>query len=311
MLPQRKTNAIMNENKQIRYAAWDLLWNGKWMWKMLSAYLLLQIASQSIVTIFKLMITRMGICNIGSMLSNDGFDALCIDAVPELTASTCFILFISLIMSGILCYGNARIQNRAADGNPENLLKAAFGGFNLPLELAWLSLRLLAVYVFYLAVPAIALLFAGVCFPVQNCSASLVASCVAGFLFLSAVFFLLPFYKYRYVFRIKADNPDWGAGKCMNFCRVLTSGEKLRIFKHDCSYWKIFLLPVAGGIAVMSISLAVISENVEMPFADVSVPALYFLTVFSWFVAYFCNGVGQSLLYRKISSEKTLSSTME
>ena len=63
-----------------------------------------------------------------------------------------------------------------------------------------------------------------------------------------------PFYRYRYVFRLKADHPDWTALQCMRGCSELTYGFKWRSFKLDCSYWRTLLLvvlPVLLGTAVL------------------------------------------------------------
>ena len=151
------------------------------------------------------------------------------------------------ILGGIASYGNSRLQLRAADDNSESWMKVAFSGFKIPLDLAWLTFRICVVFMIWMILALIpsgvvaAIFFAIV--PKPQTPGEL-ASAVAVVTLASAIFiaiYCVPFYMYRYLFRIKADHPDWSAGECMRHCRELVCGSKWRIFVHDCSYWRILL----------------------------------------------------------------------
>ena len=127
----------------------------------------------------------------------------------------------------------------------------------------------------------------------------------------------IPFYRYRYLFRIKAERPDWSAGQCMESCRELTDGCKWRIFSHDCSYWRIILLAllplavvaVSGGMLILASRM----RAVEAAFSAHAVLAAFgvfaFLLAYLLFIALFAitaayMSVGQTILYREISRRK-------
>ena len=318
----------MNENIELRNAAWRILWNKKWFWKLLGAYILLQIVTQAVLTVLNGVLTTMGVCNLDSVSKEDmaGFSPA---MLTELISSTFLFAFIAFIMTGISNYGGNKLLNLAADDDSGDWMKATFSGFKIPLDLAWLLLRVSVIYLLYL-IPALAVLVFGAGLFLESGFVSrivaseplAVSDAVVFSLFLSGcltVFFAclcIPFYKYRYLFRIKADNPDLGAGECLRRCRLLTSGEKWRMFRFDCSYWKIFLLPLIGCMAlIFTVALTVGGrerflnpEGAEDALCVIALLltliAAYFVIIVSSLICGFYNGVGQSLLYRKISTRK-------
>lgn len=314
----------MKENTQIRNSAWQLLWNKKWIWRLLCAYILLEVATQTGITFINRMLESMGICSPASIL-NGKIPELSAETIVELTSSVFLCVFIYLILVNISAYGTSKIMNRAADDNSENWMKAAFDGFKIPLDLAWLGFRISLVYISY-TLPSLVLLFSGlicletVILPEINikesfCGVIAYMSFLIGWSILYLALYAVPFYKYRYLFRIKADNPDWSAKRCMRRCRAITSGEKWRIFKHDCSYWKIFLfavLPALGLIFFLFVFVASgfgIQKILESPLAQSALALLIVVSNVSAVIGVIYNGIGQSLLYRKISSEKQIEGT--
>jgi hypothetical protein len=317
---------VMNENTQIRNKAWQLLWNKKWFWKLFGAYLLLNLVTQATVTIINGILTKMGICNIDSLSKSGVSPQFSSGMIIELVSSTFLFLFICLIMSSISLYGNDKILNRAADDNQQNWMKAAFSGFKIPLNLAWLGFRLMLVYITYL-LPAFLIFGIGIAFFEDSIVSKIVTEesitfskftlFFCAWLIIYLALFCIPFYKYRYLFRIKADNPDWSARKCFSYCRAITSGEKMRMFKHDCSYWKIFLIPLTACFALMALCGSItyyqehfnihsITGTICIIASALTMITAYLIIAASSLVCVFYNGIGQSLLYRKISSEKTI-----
>ena len=316
----------MQTNLEIRNEAWRLLWERKWFWKLLGAAILLQVCSQVVVTIVDGIVYRLGVFNI-TALQNLAQERL---PLPEFTprlilefaSSTVLIFFLSFILGGISGFGNSRLQLRAVDDNSESWMKAAFSGFGIPLELAWLAFRMSLLFVFWIILAIIAAGAIAVSFlsavPKPQTPAELSLS-VAVVTLASAVFiaiYSIPFYKYRYLFRIKADHPDWSAGECIRHCRELARGNKWRIFVHDCSYWRILLgalLPLLVIMCVVLLGAAVFrGSDAEAPSLSAAVAVGAVFGVLAMLASYIALlvfgaisvhyiGVGQTILYREIS----------
>lgn len=311
-------------NIEIRNRAWELLWRGKWFWRLLGAMILLQVVSQAAISLLNGILTRMGVFTPQSVLADmergGTLPEFSSGVIFEFSLSVALYLFFTFLFSGISSYGNNRLLNSAADDNGEDWMKRAFGGFKIPLELGWLAFRMMLVFFFWSAIAAIPpasafLLFGGyVSMPETVAAAALFSLVMAAAIVAYTAVMAVPFYRYRYLFRIKADNPEWSAFECMRHCRSLTAGEKWRIFKHDCSYWRVFLLPLAfmtliGGMVCTVFGFAgeirdSDATGVFAVFAALGIVFLYFAFIASAIICAFYNGVGQSVLYREISSEK-------
>lgn len=316
------------KNIEIRSRAWELLWRKKWFWKLLGATILLQVAGNALASLVTAIPARFGIYSISvlqaDLQAGESPPVFTPDLAVEFVSSTVLYLFFAVIITGITNYGSGKLLTRAVDDNEESWMGAAFSGVKMPLGLAWLTVRIALVFIFWTIAAALpAVMLSCVCevfFGSLSTFAGIVA--VSLVLILSSASFIaiicFPFYRYRYLMRIKADNPGWTAGQCMRHCRLLTAGEKWRIFKHDCSYWRIFLIPLALA-AVIAILLFVVFGSLgsavagESDGGNIAVALLlgafalfvaYLALVVSSFVACFYNAVGQTVLYREISSEK-------
>jgi len=320
----------MQTNLEIRNEAWRLLWERKWFWKLLGAAILLSVCSQAIVTIVNGIVYRLGVFNITAMQNLMEEKMPLPEFTPrliwELSSSTALMLFFCFILGGISAYGNACLQLRAVEDNSESWMKTAFSGFRIPLELAWLTFRLSLVFAFWLVLAlipagmAVALFFAAVPTPQTPVEIALSAAVVTLASSIFIAIYCIPFYKYRYLFRIKADHTDWSAGECMRHCREIVYGSKWRIFIHDCSYWRILLgalLPLLVIMAVVLLATAILggrSAGAPTPSAAVAVGAAFgvvamlaaylALLVFGAISVHYI-GVGQTILYREISRAKT------
>ena len=321
----------MNSNGEIREKAWRLLWDGKWFGRLLLGAILLSLCSQIVNSLLNGMLNNLGVFNLSAfaeaierhLASRAPMPEFTSDMLMQLASSTVLTLFFAFIMGGIVAYGNSVLILRAADEKPENCLKAAFGGFGMPLGLASLAFRLFLVYVFWFlvsVVPVAALSWVvSVLMPsaLDSEMAGKVLYSLAAVIGLAIVFAVcsIPFYRYRYLFRVKADNPDWSAGRCLAECAALTDGYKWRCFLHDCSYWKILLavlllmLVCTGAMCVALIPEArqLVPAGVRMGVASAcGVIGLFsnFAMVGVVVIAAFYIGVGQSLLYRDIQRER-------
>jgi hypothetical protein len=192
----------------------------------------------------------------------------------EFSSSTALSLFFAFILGGIALYGNSRLQLRAVEDNSESWMKTAFSGFKIPLELAWLTFRVSLVYTFWMVlafIPAVAvgaLFFTAVPTPQTPAELSMSVAVVTLASVIFIAIYCIPFYKYRYLFRIKADHPDWSAGECMRHCREIVYRSKWRIFVHDCSYWRILLgalLPLLVIMAVVLLATAILGVGPRAP----------------------------------------------
>lgn len=318
----------MKDNKTIRDEAWRLLWKRNWFWKLLGASLLLSVCAQAIITVVNGIVYRLGVFNITAMMNlreqGMSIPAFTPRLIWEFSSSTVLYLFFATIMGAISAYGNSVLLIRSTDDNDEGWLKAAFGGFKMPLGLTWLFFRLWLVYIFWAilaALPGI-VLFTWLYDAAPPSEAPIaIAIYTIAFSLCACVFiaiYCIPFYKYRYAFRLKADHPDWSAGECMRSCRELVYGSKWRIFLHDCSYWRIILLAMlpmlflaaivavvvitAGGVQALKEPSAAVAVAISFGVL-VAIIAYLAILVLGVITAHYI-GVGQTILYREISRER-------
>ena len=140
----------MKSNFEIRSEAWNLLMRRGWIWKLLGASILLSVAVQLVVSVFDMAMSSLDCLTINGlreqMRDTGGIPVISGDMITDLLPSVLFSMFIGFIMSGITAYGNNLMLNRAVDDNEQKWLPSAFGGFKIPLDLAWLKFRMFLVY---------------------------------------------------------------------------------------------------------------------------------------------------------------------
>ena len=313
----------MRGNSEIRESAWRLLWQGNWFWKLLGGAILLNVCSQVVYAVLNGLLYRFGVFGMTALTNAMEEYAKNRTPLPDVTpslvaqfaSSTALTLFFGFIMAGIAAYGNSTLLLRATDEKNEGWLKAAFGGFAIPLDLAWLLFRVSLIFVFWnivALVPSGAVVWTAV--KVAPPAPTYFLAVFAALSMYVAIM-CIPFYRYRYLFRIKADHPDWPAGRCIGECAALTEGFKRRSFVHDCSYWKILLAPLllllACVVGVCGAAIPAVRqlcpEGARMVVAAAG--ALLFVVSYLVFIVFavvigFYNGVGQTLLYRDILQEK-------
>jgi len=317
----------MQSDAEIRREAWRLLWKKNWFWMLLGAYLLLQLSSQFILNAVVGALAAVEVFNLSSVAEliseHKPLPQFTSQLMWQLASSSVLIFFFAFILGGISSYGNAVMLVRAADDNPEDWLKTAFSGYRMPLGLAWLAFLLVLIFIFWalLAVlPAAAIIYAAVsALPVKmdfgDMSLNIVASTAAASILVAVL--SVPFYRYRYVFRLKADHPDWSATQCIRGCAKLTYGYKWRAFKLDCSYWCMLLLVLLPVLATTAIVFALTAALNALGDGQQSLVALA-LTAIAALGAMASNllllaflliavnyiGLGQTILYREITHER-------
>lgn len=269
----------MKTNKELRGEAWQRLWKGRWFWRIFAAAILLGMISQVVTGALGGVLAVLNIQNWG-----DYFDAVKANrfdpTVPipvlsstyvwQATTSTGLRLFLGCIMGGITAWGVSRVVLKACRQDESLWLQDGFWGFRRPFEAAGLLLN----YALRIGV--------------------------------GLVFFIVPgviaFYRYRYVFYVKNDNPDWGVLRCFRECRRMMAGHKLRAFCLDLSYWKLillFFLSLGVSMAcVTSVYLAYQAGHVLLVSALslMALVALVLVLVLSCTLSY-SVAVGQALFY--------------
>ena len=317
----------MKTNFTIRSEAWTKLWRGKWFARIFFASILLNLALHLAFKLMGMAASAINGGQIAFMSQGDltkAFESLSKGDTSNISAILLHLTicaFVATIASGIINYGNSAVLLRAADDNKEGYLKAAFQGLKMPLGLAYLTLRLALAYILWgiLAIlPCIggAAICALIAIDDTSVKIAVWALIITAAATLSLAIIAIPFYRYRFLFRLKADKSEWSAGKCMKECRSLTDGRKWRIFMHDCSYWKILLLPLIIGSALSVIMLICLYKmkinfyvqdypTPESMMICFSVIGLYIAFIAVTIIAAIYISLGQTLLYRDMLGENT------
>lgn len=216
------------DNREIRQLAFDRLVRGRWFWKLLGAGILLQICARTAFSVLEEIFGSCGVCSWFAYweIIAENQETLT-TPVPELThdfiwrATTASALevFVGLIMMSIIAYGSAVLQLKCLKHDESRWLKSAFGGFKMPLTLAGILLFRALIGIAYL------------------------------------VLAIIPAYRYRFLFLVKAENPDLSIRETFRKCRDLMEGHKWESFLLDCSYWKSITLMLVFLLIPMAVAV--------------------------------------------------------
>lgn len=214
----------MSTSKEIRTRAWNLLWRGRWFWRLVIAGLVLSVIVQLAVVSVQGVIAANGdmdwIAYLQCVEADQNPSVAAQVAVPELTPAfirraslaTVWVLLAYFLCNGIQSLGRARVLIKCAADETADWFKAAFAGFHVPLSALGLSALMAVIYLVAFA-----------------------ALIVPGFVAL---------YAFRYVFYILAEHPDWSPLRCVRESAALMKGNKWRAFRLDASHWRGFLAVV-------------------------------------------------------------------
>lgn len=274
--------------------------------------MILQLAAQAIAIVVSGVFSRLQFVSWQDYLNTfkqNQFDH--VTPVPELTREFIFVAtstqavesFLGFILYGIVTFGSAVLLLRCLVDNRENLLSAAFGGFKYPFGILWLGIRQSLIFLGWTIlamIPASAIIGGGIIASRQFFDASPIASAVALALACSLggltamLILLVPFYRYRFLWLVKAEHADWSAGECINATRRMMEGNMMRSFKLDVAYWK----PITG--VLLFILLFMMVEVLFAPYALMLVWVGMIVVVASCVVLGKYISLGQGFLYREI-----------
>ena len=284
----------MKSNAEFRELAWKRLWTDHWFGRLFGGGLLLGLCGYAANVVVGGVLGRLGVQD-----WQDYYVAVAMNRkdlttpVPNLTSNYIFTAtsatvletFIGYIMAGIAAYGAAVILLRCLRNEENGWLGAAFGGFKDPFGMLWLFVRITLIYLGWMLLALLPIgVIAGVCFPVVKPmleSAPLLAATLMAIAFTLGVsifltIYCIPFYRYRFLFLVKAEHPDWSAGTCICSCKALMEGHKMESFKLDCSYWKPITLVLLVLLAAMAaVGLAVVFKDNTILVALLSLVALF------------------------------------
>lgn len=312
----------MKSNIEYRNAAWKRLWADYWFGRLFGGGLLLSLCGCVAQAVVGGILGQLGVEDWSDYRTAVALNRIDVTTpIPNLTkdyiirasSATTLEMFIGYIMTVIAAYGAAVIMLRCIENREEGWLGAAFGGFRDPFGLLWLFVRLVVIYLGWAVVAILPVgALACVCWPVVHpmqetsplaAAAALTAVLTVGLSIACAVY-AIPFYRYRFLFLVKADHPDWGAGECLGSCRDLMEGHKMESFRLDCSYWKSITLVLLAFLAAC-VSLALIflfkdGKPVLAALAGLFGLAMLLVSIVGGIVLGKYIGVGQGFFYQDL-----------
>lgn len=313
----------MKTNDELRGLAWDCLWREGWFGRLLGGFILLLLCAQAVQIVVGMLLTAVDAQTWADhmlLVARNRYDLT--TPVPQLrgeylfrlVAATCFVQFISLVLSGIFAFGMSKILLMCLARDTRDWLPEAFAGYKDPFGMFWLQFRLMLIYLgwellaFFVIGVVMGALSRVLLVPVLK-SGDAVSAAVAGgalSVFVLVVMtgaVIVPFYRYRFLWLVKASHPDWGAGRCLLACRQLTDGQKLRSFYLDCSYWKPITLVLGLAAAMVGLVLLLCLGAGGVPFKLLGSILLFVLVILFVaglvFVSLYVS-VGQSHLFAEL-----------
>lgn len=267
----------MKTNMELKEAAWRRLWADKWFGRLFGGALLLGVCGQAVQVVLGGILRRLGVqswFDYMQIVAQNRHDLttpipiLTTNYVVQATSSTVLTMFFSFLMAGIVAYGGAVILRKCLANDESNWLGEAFGGFKYPFGMLWLVVRFFLILLGWglLAIVPLGVAIGGTAFLVKGLKDALPVGAVAGMgallsvgIGLALLIYCVPFYRYRFLWLVKAENPEQGASACLRACRALMKGNLMKSFRLDCSYWKpitLLLLLLGGGFGFVVLSVA-------------------------------------------------------
>ena len=252
----------MRSNVEFRELAWKRLWADHWFGRLFGGGFLLGLCGYAVQVVLSGILRRLSVQSWFEYLQTVAQNRqdlttpipnLTSDYISQASSSTVLTVFFSFLMAGIASYGGAVILKKCLANDEKGWLGEAFGGFKYPFGMLWLWVRLWFIWIGWTAVAFFVPGFlCGVGYPLVKGLPLVRLSIVAGLFVTVALcwviwMYCIPFYRYRFLWLVKAEHPEWGAGECIRACRKLMEDNMLKSFRLDCSYWKpitLMLLPL-------------------------------------------------------------------
>ena len=300
----------MKANREIRAEAWRLLWKGGGIVRLGGAGLALGIVLFGVMAVLAYAYRALDIATLQDFLAAQqqaasqglGYTASSDGAMMRMIGASLFQSFIQYLLMGIATYGVMSLCLKTVRG--ERGIGSAFVGFGAPFSTFWLMFGVQIRTAFWLMLallPASTVLAIG--------SAGGVASVAAAFVMVVVLLAVLTWviYRYRNVWLLKADHPEWGAGRCIAGSVEMMKGWKMRAVRLDCSYWLSFLglvpFAAAGFWAVAKYRLEGLDGFAASDFLIVGlvgVSAIVYFLVAGWYLM-----LGHAIFYREQLLELT------
>ena len=306
----------MRSNTEFRELAWKRLWAGHWFGRLFGGGLLLSLCGYAANTVIGGVLNRLGVQtwqdyylarvqNLRDLTTP--VPNLTNEFIFQATSSGFLSMFIGYIMAGIAAYGSAVILVKCLKNEENGWLGEAFGGFKDPFGMLWLMIRYILIFFGWG-------LLAGA--PVGLCVTVLVKAglmtspvacgCLTSFCLCYTLLILsIPFYRYRFLFLVKAEHSDWSAGECIRSCRALTDGHKMESFRLDCSYWKPITLVLLLSILMCCGTAFIASGGILALFGGTVLLASFVGLIIAVIILSQYISVGQGFLYEDLKNNQT------
>ena len=297
----------MKTNREIRAEAWGLLWKEGWIWRFAIASLLLGAVVWGVMGAIALAYRQMGVESLQDFLAAKqqaaaeglGFTAPSDEAMMRMVIASLFQTFVQYLMSGIGMFGAVSLALKAMRGDRTHWLGTMFAGFGAPFTMFWqmFSLQIrIACWIILAAVPVSVL---GVAFGGVVLGTAIVVLLVS-------VVILWLFYRYRNAWFLKADHPDWGAGKCIGGSVEMMKGWKTKAVRLDCSYWLsvLWLLPPTAALLWLAVKcsqdgLAGLTNADLLLAGAAGVLTVVAGLIIGWYVV-----LGHAIFYREMQADE-------
>ena len=312
----------MRSNTEFRNLAWKRLWADHWFGRLFGGGFLLGLCGYAVQVVLSGILRRLSVQSWFEYLQavaqnrqdlTTPIPNLTSNYVSQASSSTMLTVFFSFLMAGIASYGGAVILKKCLANDEKGWLGEAFGGFKYPFGMLWLWIRLWFIWIGWTAVAFFVPGFlCGAGYPLVKNLPPMQLALVAG-LFVTAALcwaiwiYCIPFYRYRFLWLVKAEHPEWSAGECIGACRKLMKGNMLKSFKLDCSYWKsitLMLLPLLVLSLTIGINEWCYGEGRQglAIIAIVAFPCLIAFFLLVLIVPQYIR-VGQGFLYEELKQE--------
>ena len=300
----------MKANREIRAEAWRLLWRGGGIVRLAGAGLVLGIVLFGVTAALAYAFRVLDIPTLQDFMAAQqqaasqglGYTASSDGALMRMVGASLFQSFIQYLLMGISTYGVVNLCLKTVRG--ERGIGAAFVGFGAPFSTFWLMFGVQIRTAFWMM---LALMPASMLLAVGNDNA--LASVGIGLVMIVVLLLVLTWviYRYRNVWLLKADHPEWGAGRCIAGSVEMMKGWKMRAVRLDCSYWLSFLglvpFAAAGFWAAAKYRLEGLDGFAASDFLIVGlvgVSAIVYFLVVGWYLM-----LGHAIFYREQLLERT------
>ena len=302
----------MKTNREIRDEAWNLLWRGGGFVRLAGAGFVLGVVLFGVMAALACAFRALDIATLQDFMAAQqqaasqglGYTASSDGSMVRMIGASLFQSFVQYLLMGIATYGVMNLSLKTVRG--ERGLGAALAGFGAPFATSWLMFGVQIRTAFWLllaVVPASAL----VTLTVGNGGglSYLLMVLVVTVAVVAVLTWVI--YRYRNVWLLRADHPEWSAGRCIAGSVVMMNGWKMRAASLDCSYWLSFLglvpLTAAGVWAAAKYRLEGLDGFAGTDILIVGLvgaAAIVYFLVVGWYLM-----LGHAIFYREQLLERT------